>query len=453
MKHAEKMIIQPENGVINSVIPSLSLPENIAKKWNLDATSLLFRCGALEEVVDVQVYRTSSSHTVYCSPALLTSLSLPNQTLPVILTFCNKQNTITLGPIFCLATNASGDSAELPFGSYTAFCRELAEYCEENHILFYVYQLKPREGNSFPGMIWNQRFWRETDLPQPSVIYNRIHSRKLEKSSTVQKLKSFWRDQRIPYFNESFLNKWEIHQKLLPYDQLAPFLPETILLTSFDDIQSMMSKHPTLYLKPLNGSQGKHIFRISYRNDLFSLDYSSFHGNQTITSPALSGLYPAIRARSKHVPYLIQQGVPLLEINECPVDFRILCLKGSGEKWHVASAVSRIAQSKEQFVSNIARGALLKKFEDGLVPFDDAIKKQTKRIIPELAREISQIIDHQTEGIFGELGIDLSVDQEGHPWIIEVNTKPSKTSDGITTSTYRPSVKALIRFINWLSLS
>ncbi len=452
MKHTEKMIIQPENGINNIGIASLSIPENIAKKWNLDTTSLLFRCGALEKVVDVQVYRTSSSHTVYCSTALLNSLSLPNQTLPVILTFCNIQNTITVGPVFCLVTNASGDPDQ-PFGAYTAFCRELAEYCEENHILFYVYQLKAWNGNSFPGMIWNQRFWMETNLPQPSVIYNRIHSRKLEKSSTVQELKSFWRDHKIPYFNESFLNKWEIHQKLLPYDQLAPFLPETILLNSFDDIQTMMSKHSTLYLKPLNGSQGKHIFRISYRSNSFSLDYSSFHANQTITSSTLSGLYSAIRARSNHVPYLIQQGIPLLEIEGCPVDFRILCLKGPSEKWHVTSAVSRIAHSKEQFVSNIARGALLKKFEDGLIPFNDAIKKQTKRILPELAREISQIIDHETEGLFGELGIDLSVDQEGHPWIIEVNTKPSKTSDGIRTNAYRPSVKALIRFIHWLSLS
>lgn len=448
MKYTEKIILQPNNEIKNTTLLSLSIPETIAIKWHLNEPSLLFRCGALETVVEVQVYRTSSSHTVYCSPALLTSLSLPNQTIPITLTFCNRQNVISLGPIFCLATNATGDESQ-PFGAYTAFCREIAEYCEEHHILFYVYTLKPWNEHRVLGTIWNQRTWVNSDLPIPSLIYNRIHSRKLEKSSQIEKLKDIWREQNIPYFNESFLNKWEVHQKLLSHDEVAPYLPETILLESLDNIQSMMNSYPTLYLKPLNGSQGKHIFRISHHNHLFQLDYSSFQGNQTITSKTLSGLYPTIRARSKLVPYLVQQGIPLLEIDGCPVDFRILCLKDSGERWKVVSAVARIAQSKDQFVSNIARGAMLKKFEEGLIQFDEALQKQTKRIVPELACEISQIIDQESDGMFGELGIDLSVDQDGHPWIIEVNTKPSKTSDGINTKSYRPSVKALIRFFNW----
>ncbi|WP_394175548.1 YheC/YheD family protein [Guptibacillus hwajinpoensis] len=448
MKHTEKIILQPNNELKNSTLLLLSIPETIALKWKLSGPSLLFRCGALEKVVEVQVYRTSSSHTVYCSPALLTSLSLPNQTIPITLTFFDKLNMLSLGPILCLATNAKGSELE-PFGAYTSFCREVAEYCEEHHILFYVYTLKPWNEQRVKGMIWNQRTWVDSDLPKPSLIYNRIHSRKLEKSSHIEMLKTIWREQNIPYFNESFLNKWEVHQKLLPYDEVAPYLPETILLESFDNIQSMMSNYPTVYLKPLNGSQGKHIFRISYQDQLFQLDYSSYQGNQTITSKTLSGLYPTIRARSKLVPYLVQQGIPLIEIEGCPVDFRILCLKDSGERWKVISAVARIAQSKEQFVSNIARGALLKKFEEGLIHFDEAIKKQTKRIVPELACEISQIIDRESDGMFGELGIDLSVDQKGHPWIIEVNTKPSKTSDGSNPNRYRPSVKALIRFFKW----
>ncbi|WP_347552392.1 YheC/YheD family protein [Pseudalkalibacillus hwajinpoensis] len=450
MKLAEKVILQPVNE--NNTLRILSIPEKIAAKWNLTSSTTLFRYMDLEEVITIQVYPSPSSHTVYCSPSLLTTLNLPYQTIPLVLTYCHQEQILSFGPIFCLVTNTTGDETS-PFGAYTAFCREVADYCENHHILFYVYTFKTWGKDSVTGRIWNQREWVEWNLPKPSMIYNRIHSRKLEQSQSIQKLKALWKEQRIPYFNESFLNKWEVHERLLSHEEIAPYLPDTVLLESIDTIQAMLTKYQTLYLKPLNGSQGKHIFRISYMNALYHLDYSSFNGNQTVSSPTLTGLYPAIRARSKHVPYLVQQGIPLHKINDCPVDFRILCLKGTGEKWQVVSAVARIAESRDQFVSNVARGAQLKRFEEGLVQFEEGIQKQTKRILPELAREVSQIIDLETEGFFGELGIDLSVDQNGHPWIIEVNTKPSKTFEGITNNTYRPSVKALIRFITWCTSS
>ncbi|MFP3490688.1 YheC/YheD family protein, partial [Staphylococcus sp. SIMBA_130] len=80
---------------------------------------------------------------------------------------------------------------------------------------------------------------------------------------------------------------------------------------------------------------------------------------------------------------LIQQGIPLIDIDGCPVDFRILCLKGTGGKWSVVAAVSRVSRTNEPFVSNIARGALLKKFPEGLAPFEDSLKSQLMRILPE----------------------------------------------------------------------
>lgn len=448
MKHAEKIILQPENSSTTQSLLTLTIPEKMASKWKLTDSHIPLRCGALEVSVSIKVYHTSSSHTVYCSPDLLRSLLLPNQTIPITMSFCHQNQTLSLGPIFCLALNSSL-KAEDSFGSYTDFCKEVAEYCEENHILFYVYTLQAWDETKVSGFIWNQRTWVETTLPIPSVIYNRIHSRKLENSPFIKQLKARWQQQSIPYFNESFLDKWDVHQKLLSYDEIVPYLPETMLLEGFDTIEIMITKHPILYLKPLNGSQGKHIFRISQSDHLFHLDYSSFHGSQTISSSSLPNLYKTIRLRSKYIPYLIQQGIPLIDIEGCPVDFRILCLKAAGGRWAVVSAVSRISRTNEQFVSNIARGALLKKFNEGLAPFEDSMKKQLKRILPELAREVSQIIDHESEGLFAELGIDLSVDQDGHPWIIEVNTKPSKTSDGTSSSTYRPSVKALIRLVHW----
>ena len=53
----------------------------------------------------------------------------------------------------------------------------------------------------------------------------------------------------------------------------------------------------------------------------------------------------------------------------------------------------------------------------------------------------------EAEGLYGELGIDLAIDVHDQPWIIEVNTKPSKQTDMTSApQTVRPSAKAIIEY-------
>lgn len=66
-----------------------------------------------------------------------------------------------------------------------------------------------------------------------------------------------------------------------------------------------------------------------------------------------------------------------------------------------------------------------------------------------LAKKTAHSLDKQHAGLLGELGIDLALDEQFHPWIIEVNSKPSKRFDG-TRDKLRPSVKALIDYMNTL---
>ncbi|WP_270182417.1 YheC/YheD family endospore coat-associated protein [Alkalihalobacillus sp. CinArs1] len=448
MKHTHKVILHPlleETGKNRLIIP-----EYLATRWHIENTDVFFKCGSLQYPVHLESYETNSDQAVYCSEEILSRLFIPKNELRVLLSFCKETSVITLGPIFCLTTNAQGKE-DTPFSAYTDFCLEIAKYCEEHHIFFFVNTLKRWDNNSVIGKRWQTDQWIEAPLPLPSIIYNRIHSRRLENSSEIESLKELWRELNIPYFNEAFIDKWDVHEKLLLYEELAPYLPESDILDTIDKVEQMMNKYNTIYLKPINGSQGRHIYRISKSQDCYLLGYSSFSGNKVLTSPTLSGLYPAIRARSKKVPYLIQQGIPLFEVGDCPVDFRILCLKGPGDKWRVVSTVARVSQSKDQFVSNIARGGLIKSVDDVLSQFDKVSRKQIKRILPELALEVSKVIDGETDGMYGELGIDLSIDKDGHPWIIEVNTKPSKTPDHPSNTNCRPSVKALIQFVYWFT--
>ena len=74
-----------------------------------------------------------------------------------------------------------------------------------------------------------------------------------------------------------------------------------------------------------------------------------------------------------------------------------------------------------------------------------------KKLMKELALEVAAIIDGNDDGIFAELGIDLALDENGKPMIIEVNTKPSKNQEQDQFSTkIRPSAKAILQHCVYL---
>ena len=55
--------------------------------------------------------------------------------------------------------------------------------------------------------------------------------------------------------------------------------------------------------------------------------------------------------------------------------------------------------------------------------------------------------------LVAELGIDLAIDVHGKIWLIEINSKPSKTDDTVINpnSHFRPSVLRLIDYVLYLS--
>jgi glutathione synthase/RimK-type ligase-like ATP-grasp enzyme len=149
--------------------------------------------------------------------------------------------------------------------------------------------------------------------------------------------------------------------------------------------------------------------------------------------------------------YIIQQGIPLINFEDKTMDFRILVHKNQRNLWDVTSLVARIS-AEQQFVSNLAKGGKIMK---PLVVLTSFFNKDTAvpliAQMKELAIHAAEIISRNTNGITGELGIDIGVDNSGMPWIIEVNSKPSKNFEDSFTK-IRPSAKAIIQFCTKLAL-
>lgn len=78
-------------------------------------------------------------------------------------------------------------------------------------------------------------------------------------------------------------------------------------------------------------------------------------------------------------------------------------------------------------VSNLAQGGLMKNGPDFLKEaFDLQDASRIYQKLVRLANNTAQALVENHDDSFGELGIDLALDTDSHPWIIEVNSKPSK---------------------------
>jgi hypothetical protein len=336
------------------------------------------------------------------------------------------------------------------FGSIHDFCKELAEYTETKGGLFYVASLAMYTGHERLGYMLENNRWVKTYVPEADCIYNRIHSRKTERSPKFQEFLQHLQNSHIPIFNERFLHKWEVYYHLANYDYLCPFLPETQMLTSKQTLEQFLAKYETVFIKPIYGSQGKKIFRIQKKENHFLLQYSTFSMEKEQIYPSVSALFPALKERIRQ-PVIIQQGIPLQTYKSRPVDFRLLCHRVNDGKWKLTSAVARVA-SEENFVSNVARGGELFHINHILNElYEPGINTSQKNFLKELSLEIAAALSASTTGLYGEFGIDLALDTRGKPWIIEVNTKPSKNFDTpLSAKRIRPSAKAIIDYCTYL---
>lgn len=356
---------------------------------------------------------------------------------------------LRFGPILGILMNEDIEGREAQqFGTMTRFLEECAQRCNTLGVCMTV--VAPDRINihtkSLKGWILDNKQWVMNESPLPDVLYNRITSRKLEKKVELrEKIATLQRSYGIPIFNETFLNKQEVHDMLYQDIAMRRILPETYLYQP-SRLKSMLEKYRTVYLKPCNGSLGQGIIRITRHEKQFICQYSEVTGTVTRVCSGLKELARQLARKTINSQYIIQQGLYLVTWDSRPVDFRVLVQKDRRGKWSVTSSVARIANS-QHIVSNLARGGTIRKASEVLAGIQ-INNKPTLSHIRDTALTIAHTFEQLVQGHFAELGIDLVLDRQGRLWLIELNSKPSKTDDTITTPslTIRPSVNRLIDY-------
>jgi hypothetical protein len=446
-----QMTIIPSNGMIpaNTII----LSEVVLTRWDLKTDDEVFlSIGKHFLSLKVLVERNIHEDEIHVSGYLLRQIHLPIQTYQFHIEFISSNRILLVTPLIGLLTEINEDDPFEPnFRSVHSFCEELDYVTREIGGFFYVFPLQNISQTSIDGYYLQDGKWCKSELPIPDVIYNRIHSRVLEASKGFSHFRKQVKLDQIAMFNDRFLSKWDVYDVLRTEDHLLPYTPFTMLYSQ-KNLEDMLKKYPIIFLKPIHGSQGKKIIRIEQLDQHINVQFSYFKNQQdTLTLHSIEDLFTSITPYLKQTMYLIQQGIEFIGHKQRLMDFRVLCHKNSQDIWSITSIVARLSAEK-QFVSNIARGGeTMRPLKALSLYFTPERSKQHYLFMKELAIEFATVISRNSEGITGELGIDIGIDYDGHLWFIEANSKPSKDFDEQEIKV-RPSAKAIISYCSKLAL-
>lgn len=361
-------------------------------------------------------------------------LMLPPRTT-VNLAVDDNSGNWRLGPLIGIFANRFPKTSR-SFGEQTSFfCRLGLAATRQNSLCFVFgpedidWDNKVVRGSIPPLPEDAATSWRTFTFPYPDVVYDRGLFPRGDKRRLATETRKILRGHPdVKMFNPAFFGKWQTHKLLSRHEILYQHLPETRLFRSMTDVKELLQKHGCIYLKPSGGSSGKGIIRISASLYGYVVNYRTNGNVHTRELTTVSGLEDLVRALTGGRRFIVQQGLHLATITGCPFDIRVLMQKNRHGVWLRTGIAARVAK-QGSYISNLHAGGhanrisatLTRVFPDLMI--SDKIINQIRR----LCALIASWVTAEANPLFGEIAIDLGIDESGKVWVIELNAVPGRS--------------------------
>lgn len=290
--------------------------------------------------------------------------------------------------------------------------------------------------------------WLKAKLPFPHVIYNRIPDRIAEQRKAEQNVLNHLQAMpQIHLFNPGFFDKWSISQFLLKNEDWRFLIPKTKPLQQIDVLKTMTSQYPILYAKPIHEKAGIGLMKIYTEQGQYRLVYQDQQGRQNYKLHSLEQLWRLMVAKKKQRDYVLQQGIPLIQYQNRPCDFRILVQKDKQGCWQVTGIGVRVA-GKNAISTHVPMGGTIAN-----------VHRVLRSVFPKNHDYIYQRLQYTAIGIaksiekgywnpLGEMSMDIGIERNGRMWFFEANSKPMKFDEPTIRSL---SLQRIIEYSLYLS--
>lgn len=408
------------------------LPEVIFKTFNLiPAVSYRLHVGQLCESIHVKPYEADSNEMLI-SPSISNALGLLEG---LELDLWCKEDNIFLGPVVGVFVNpfywAGIGKGYPPESARRHMQASLAANC-----LSYYFTIdnidwvgkKIKGYTRLPGCDEWQYHW----FSMPNVVYDRGVKFEECKKATAKYVREQLRLHPIHFVNsKDYLGKWLPFSKLALDHDLNRYLPKTSQYNGFSDALFMLKRFDLIFLKASYGSRGQGVLSIKKLSDQYAINFYNpdLQDFQELTVD-IDELRHYVDNFTNGKPFVVQQGIKLLKYQGRKMDMRVLLEKNRQGQWQVIYNQCRIAKGHST-ITNLACGGDILNYEDiysTLISDQTAINFPTYKDIAEITIKLATALE-KAFGCFGELGMDMAIDENGHVWFIEANTKPDKNPE------------------------
>jgi len=405
---------------------AIYLTSELARTLKLAKTkSLILHVGSKSTSAGFKTLKKTGHH-LYLPLSLIAQLRIPHLGSTLILSHNGKD--IRLGPLIGILTGITGSSTA-PFGSRTEFIRQFMRVGYDRSFYF---AFSPRDVNwsqetvtgTFPK---REGGWFRKTVPLPDVVYNRLPSRKAEKLASMNAFKQRFVKRGIPLFNWAFFEKWDIYN-LLEGTEAFKHVPESHLNPSSAKIKEMLDPHKFIYLKPTGGSLGIGIYRLTYNPKRgYYVRFRRGGKNVLLRFSKFEPLMSLLNRSSGRLNhYVAQQGIRLIELDNCPIDFRFHLTKNMNNQWVVAGIGAKKA-GKGSVTTHVRTGGQLMTPDHVLKQMFGSRADQVLASAKETAIKLAEAIERKDQHTLGELGFDIGIDQNERIWMFEANSKPGRS--------------------------
>lgn len=414
---------------IESPMPNLYLSSDQLDLFGLTpGTTLQVRAGS--SVTHVKIVKSLNGN--FIARNIVEALGIP--TIKTLIIRKQSNDTLQIGPIIGLLVTRGRKRKIPPYSSQNKQLYSFLSYCmKQDYIGFVFYPESVDEtARKVSGLFLGHNpdgtvSWQKHDFPLPDVVYDRILHRSMEKKPTSKIVKSFlMNDPQITYFNPKFLNKWETHSILSKNQELLNHLPETADFDNPDKLAELLEKYKTVYMKPIHGSLGRGIFKITVTPEGYCSQHRKGKKTYTQVFSKFDDLFKSLKVLKKNSKCVVQQGLDFLKYEDRVFDLRVLVQKNGSGQWDITAMVARIANEQSIF-PNIAAGGEAVNIEtvwQNLFSSSWA-ESETCKLTMKIGIAAAEVLETKM-GTFCEVGLDIGIDKDKNIWIIEINSKPSR---------------------------
>jgi len=353
--------------------------------------------------------------------------------MPVICPDSKEERSLaklSKGAVGILVARSEGS---VPFAE-SAFCRNLCIMGEREGLEVYVFSpvsVNPDSG-LVAGYFYEDGHWGRKWFSPPDIVYDRYfsHDRKQlnQKQQTLSLLK---KNHPFIYLTRSLSGKWAVYRTLGKFSQFTSYLPETVKYQGSSALSEWLQAHRgEAFLKPQLGTQGRRTLHVKMSIFGNELHITGRTGNNNVINRRFLSLNQGLEWIDKFIgrrPFLLQPYLELTNAEGEPFDIRVLMQKNETGHWEQTGKAARVGR-KQSVTSNLHGGGTAHRAIPFLIEqYGSGAGRKIATLIQELAAEIPEALEAHY-GRLAELGIDFGVDRKGKVWILEVNSKPGRTS-------------------------